>query len=121
MRRLLLLTVCVVAGCGATRPLRPLAEREMLLSASVGGPLVEVSDVVLPTPMLMVGGAYGLGPRWAATVEIGLTAALFGNLHLNPGLMYYPIVSEEGTSLAVAGSIHAVTDLGDVLIAPQLG
>src|SRR5215204_1578608 len=80
-----LLPLALLLACGTTRPLRPLAPGEVLLSASVGGPLVEVSELVLPTPMLMMGAAYGWRPRFTATMDVGITAALYGNLHLAPG------------------------------------
>ena len=121
---LLSLLPALVAACASTRPLRPIEPGSWALSGSVGGPLVDVGPVV-PTPMLMLGAARGLGRRhWSATLDLGVTAALYGNLHVAPGVVHHLIVQPDGAgwrpSVAVGGSLHVVSDLGDILVAPQV-
>src|SRR5262245_11189318 len=118
--RLPLLLLTGAAACASTRPIAPLSRGETVLAASVGGPLVQVFDATLPGPILTVAGARGVGERLAASGAFDVTAAVYGTLHVEPGVAYYPVVHEEGPvpSVMLAASLHALTNFEDALVAP---
>lgn len=109
------------AACGTARPVAPLGVGETALAVSLGGPLLRTFGVVIPTPILDVSVARGLSDRWAATAALDVTAAAYGNLHLQPGAVYFPVVGQDGPTVGLAGSVHVITTRADVLVAPHLG
>ena len=116
-----------VAGCSTFRPVQPLDPGQTALGVSLGGPLLNTLGTVFPTPILNVVAARGLRSRagnmpWAVTGALDITAALYGNLHLEPGMVAYPIVQTGGAvpSVAVAGSLHVLANRHDSLFVPHL-
>jgi hypothetical protein len=114
-------------ACSTFGPVQPLAPGETALGVSLGGPLLQTLGTVFPTPVLTVTAARGLHSRpldvpWAVTGAADVTAALFGDLHLEPGLVAYPIVRKAGAipTVAVAGSLHVLANRHDSLFAPHL-
>jgi hypothetical protein len=109
-------------GCAATHAVRPLGRGNAAVHASLGGPLVQVSGADIPTPILTVGGAYGVCPGAEITAELDATAATFGVAHVTPGLATHPIVREAGAvpTLTVAAAVHVLTNVTDTRVAPQL-
>jgi hypothetical protein len=90
--------------------------------ASLGGPLVEVGGAPLAAPILDVGAGYGASDRWDVYARADITAAVYGDLHLEPGAAFHPVVREAGPvpTVTLAGSVHFLTDLHDVRVGPQL-
>jgi hypothetical protein len=109
-------------ACAHSRVVRPLAPGESSVGASLGGPMVGLFGAAFPAPILQVGGARGLRERLAVAGNLNLTAALYGTLHVEPGVVWHPLVREAGPvpSLALAGSLHVLTDFSDLLLAPHL-
>jgi hypothetical protein len=101
-----------LAACATTRPVRPLAPKETSLGVSLGGPLINTLGAVFPTPMLTVAGARGVSEQLALTGALNLTAALFGTVHIEPGVVFFPVLSPHGgvPTVAVHGSWHLLTD-----------
>jgi hypothetical protein len=117
-----LLGACVLAeACAPTHAVRPLGCGNAALHASLGGPLVEVSGIDTPIPIVSLGGGYGLGDQLTATAELDATAAVFGVLHVQPGLAYHPLVRQGGAlpTITLAGSVHLLTNFDDTRVAPQ--
>ena len=116
------MAVAVALGCAQSRVVRPLAVGEMVVGGSLGGPVVALFGAAFPAPILQLSGAYGVRERLAVAANVDVTAALYGTLHLEPGLVWHPVVRERGAlpSVALAGSLHVLTDFGDTLVAPQL-
>ena len=113
-------TICAGA-CSTVRPVEPLAPGQFALAGSVGGPLINTLGTVFPTPMLTAGGSYGLGERWVATGSVGLTEALFGVVHVEPGATFFPWLSQEGEMIfGATASLHVLVNGSDALVAPQL-
>ena len=112
----------LAASCAPTHPVRPLGRGNAALYAALGGPLVTVGSATIPTPILSVGGAYGARDDAEVTIQADATAALFGVLHLDPGVAYHPIVRERGPlpTLTVAASLHLLTNFRDTRLGPQL-
>jgi hypothetical protein len=109
-------------GCSTTRPLRPLKPGETSLGASLGGPLINTLGAVFPTPMLTLGAARGLSDKVALTGALNVTAALYGTVHLEPGVVFFPVRSEHGgvPTVAVSGSFHVLANGKDVLLGPHM-
>lgn len=63
--------VAMLAGCSASRFVKPLDCGQHAVTASFGGPLIRFGGTVIPIPLTSVGYGYG--------VDTNLT--LFGNLH----------------------------------------
>jgi hypothetical protein len=121
-RAVLALALAGVLGCAQGRVVRPLAVGEQVLGGSLGGPVVALFGAAFPAPILQVSAARGLRERLAVAGNLDLTAALYGTLHLEPALVWHPLVRDRGPvpSLGLAGSLHVLTDFGDLLLAPQL-
>jgi hypothetical protein len=119
---LLGLALAVASGCAQTRVVRPLAPGETVAGVSLGGPLIGLFGAAFPTPILQVGGARGLAERLAVTGNLDLTAALYGTLHLEPGVIWHPVVQGPGLlpSIGLAGSLHLLTDFSAARLAPHV-
>jgi hypothetical protein len=59
--------------------------------------------------------------RLAIVGNVDLTAALYGTLHVEPGAVWHVVVRESGPlpSVALAGSLHLLTDFSALMVAPQ--
>ncbi len=120
---LLALLACVsgvTVGCATSTPVRPLGRGRSTLNIDVGGPLVKALGTKLATPILTIGGAYGLSDRYEATARIDATAAAYGVLHVEPGVAYHPLVRDAGwvPTVTLAGSVHLLTDFQATRVAP---
>jgi len=118
----MLACAALAAGCAPTHVVRPLGRGNAALTAGLGGPLVTVGSATIPTPILTVGGAYGARDDTEVTVHAGATAALFGVLHVDPGVAFHPVVRGRGAlpTLTVAASLHFLTNFRDTRLGPQL-
>ena len=112
----------LVAGCAATHAVRPLGRGNGAVHASLGGPLVTVGSATIPTPILSVGGAYGVRDDAEVTLHADATAALFGVLHVEPGVAFHPVIRDGGAipTLTAAASLHLLTNFNDTRLAPQV-
>lgn len=112
----------LAAACATSHPARPLGRGNAVGQGSLGGPIVEVDETPIPAPILIVGGGYGLTDRWDAYGHVDVTAAAYGDLHVEPGVAFHPVVREGGLvpTLTVAGSVHVLTDFGALRAGPQL-
>jgi hypothetical protein len=121
VRRCFVLALAAVA-CAPTQAVRPLGRGNAVAQLSVGGPLVQVSGADIATPILSLGGGYGISDDLEATAELDATAAVFGVAHLAAGAAYHPVVRDEGAvpTLTVAPSIHLLTNVHDTRVAPAV-
>jgi hypothetical protein len=117
-----LLGVVAGASCAVTHTVRPLGRGNAAINASLGGPVVEVASLDIPTPILSVGGAYGLRDDLEIEAHGDVTAAAFGDLHLDAGLSYHPVIRYGGLvpTLTTIAAAHLLTNLDDTRVAPQL-
>jgi hypothetical protein len=116
----LLLALGAGSGCAHTHQVRPLGKGNGAVHASLGGPLVGVFDIVLPTPIFSVGGAYGVTDNVEMLGHVDVTAAAFGSFHYDMGAAWHPIISENGLkpTLTIGGSMHVLATGDSVLVAP---
>jgi hypothetical protein len=105
-------TLLGFGACASSHFVRPLGKGGAVASASVGGPLVQLGGAVFPTPIVELGGGYGVRDDVDIFVRANITAAAFGDLHLEPGVAYHPIIRDRGPvpTVTVAGSLHFLTD-----------
>jgi hypothetical protein len=111
-----------LASCATSHFARPLGRGNVVGQASLGGPIVEVSGTPIPAPILVAGAGYGASDRWDVYARADVTAAAFGDLHLEPGAAFHPVVRESGPvpTVTVAGSVHVLTDFAEVRVGPQV-
>ena len=86
---LFVLVVGAVLGCSTTRTVRPLGSGNAAFGVSAGGPLVHAMGADLATPIVTVSEAYGVSDELDAFANVDLTAAAYGDLHLQPGAAYH--------------------------------
>jgi hypothetical protein len=110
------------AGCSTTHVARPLGRGNAVGQASLGGPLVEVSEKPIAAPILVLGGGYGASDRTDVFGRADVTAAAYGDLHLEAGAAFHPLVRESGgvPTVTLAGSLHVLTDFDAVRVGPTL-
>ena len=56
----------------------------------------QLGGATFPTPIVDVGGGYGVRDDLDLFLRANLTAAAFGDLHLEPGVAYHPLVRDGG-------------------------
>ncbi len=71
--------------CSNARIVKPLEKGQNQLSAHFGGPIILQGNLPVPLPLTTVSYAHGVTESFTAFGGIGLTAAAFGNLHLDVG------------------------------------
>jgi hypothetical protein len=122
LRLPLLALVAAASACATTLPVRPIGRGNTAFNASVGGPMVQALGADIPAPILTVGGAYGARDDTEVTVRADLTAAAYGDLHLQPGAAYHtPLRAGDGAPiLTAAPSLHLITNFTDTRVYPQL-
>ena len=116
------LAAALVAGCATSHFARPLGRGNAVGQASLGGPLVEVSGTPTAAPILDLAAGYGLTDAWDVYGRADVTAAAFGDLHLEPGAAFHPVVRAAGwvPTVTLAGSVHVLTDFHELRVGPQL-
>ena len=106
-------TLVAFSACAASHFVRPLGKGNAVASASLGGPLVQLGGAVFPTPIVELGGGYGVRDDVDLFLRANITAAALGDLHLEPGVAYHPLIRDRGPipTVTIAGSLHFLTDL----------
>ena len=119
---LFVLVMGAMLGCSTTRTVRPLGSGNAAFGVSAGGPLVHAVGADLATPIVSVSEAYGVSDDLDAFANVDLTAAAYGDLHLQPGAAYHFLVRDAGPvpTLTAAASAHVLTDFDRVRVYPQL-
>ena len=105
-------TLLGFGACASSHFVRPLGKGGAVVNASLGGPLVTLGGATFPTPIVEVGGGYGVRDDVDLFLRWNITAAAFGDLHLEPGVACHPIIRDHGgvPTLTIAGSMHFLTD-----------
>ncbi|MBN1578276.1 MAG: hypothetical protein JW913_17075 [Chitinispirillaceae bacterium] len=95
------LIVCLIFACSSVRRVVPLESGTSAVTLSLGGPVTEVAKKYIPLPLLSAGYNYGINDRLGIEAGLNLTGALFGLLHVDAGVNWYP--------LAAKGAIPGIT------------
>ena len=116
------LAFVAAASCATSHFARPLGRGNAVGQASLGGPVVELSGAPVAAPILVAGAGYGASERWDVYARADLTAAAYGDLHVEPGAAFHPVVREGGfvPTLTLAGALHLLTDFSEVRVGPQV-
>ena len=85
---ILLLILVFASACAPTRLVKPLAKHQKVINASIGGPVVHFSGLVIPTPFTTVTGAYGLTDKTTVFGSLHPTSALFGVFQMDAVLNF---------------------------------
>lgn len=83
-----LLLLAWLASCAPTRPVRPLQEKELAVTGTLGGSVFTNFGYPLPVPNTSVGAGYGITPRLSAYASAYPTAMAFGVLQFDLGAVY---------------------------------
>jgi hypothetical protein len=105
-------TLLGLGACASSHFVRPLGKGGAVVAGSLGGPLVQIGGATFPTPIVDVSGGYGVRDDVDLFLRWNITAAAFGDLHLEPGVAYHPLIRDHGgvPTVTVAGSLHFLTD-----------
>src|ERR1700754_75954 len=102
-----ILSLLGLGACAQSHFVRPLGKGGAVGNASLGGPLVTLGGATFPTPVVDIGGGYGVRDDVDLFLRANVTALAFGDLHLEPGVAWHPLVRDGGPvpTLTVAGSL----------------
>ena len=104
----------VLASCGPTRFVEPLAEEEFSFGGSFGGPLIDYAGVPIPVPLSQIELGYGLRDDLTLHGGIHATSALFGNLQLDAGATYQVFDTKKiDIRGSVSPSMNLIVDFND--------
>jgi hypothetical protein len=111
-------TLVVAAGCGSLNLARTVGRDNLELSASSGGPIVQLGQAAFPTPQLRVGARYGVTDDIDVMAHLALDAFVSGIAALDLGLVGQMVRRRNGFAMALSARLHAVVDLDDA-VAPR--
>ena len=83
--------IVLVTGCSTVRYVRPIEKGTSVVSASLGGPITQVSGKYLPLPLLSAGYGYGVTDYLSIEAGLHITSALFGVAHVDAGVNWVPV------------------------------
>lgn len=82
-----LLLLMALNACSPSRFVRPLDQKEVAVSATLGGPLFTNFGAPIPVPMTTLTGAYGINDRLTGFASLHPTSAAFGVIQLDLGMV----------------------------------
>ncbi len=87
MKKLLypLFIILAICSCAPTRFVKPLDKGQKAVNLSLGGPLIDYSDLTIPMPFLTATYGYGINNTLTGFGSLNITSALYGNLQLELG------------------------------------
>lgn len=108
MRSLLVLslTAILLGGCASVRYVEPLPDKHLAATATLGGPFITYSDLVIPMPLTSLGAGYGYSPTLTLFGGLHTTALLFKDLQLDLGALQR-VLDQNGWQPAVSASAVA--------------
>lgn len=86
LRNLVILLLTSLSACAPARFVKPLEKNEQAVNLSLGGPLFEFSDMVIPMPLLTATYGYGIDSTLTGFAGANITSAFFGNVQLEAGV-----------------------------------
>ncbi len=84
--RLCLFILVLLTSCSPARFVKPLAKKQHAANLSLGGPLIQYAKTTIPIPFLTASYGYGIDSSLTVFASLNITSALFGNVHLEPGI-----------------------------------
>ncbi len=118
---ILLLILVFASACAPTRLVKPLAKHQKVINASIGGPVVHFSGLVIPTPFTTVTGAYGLTDKTTVFGSLHPTSALFGVFQMDAGMVQQLSAQKKWLpGLTTSPVLNFATSGKDTKLWPQL-
>ncbi len=74
------------SACAPARFVKPLDKNQQAINLSLGGPLIEYGDMVIPMPLITAAYGYGIDSTLTGFGAVNITSALYGNLQLELGV-----------------------------------
>lgn len=106
-----ILTLAVLAGCNPTRYVAPLEEKQVAVTANLGGSLINYGGTPMPIPLTSVGAGYGLKENLTLFGNVHTTSLAFGVFQTDIGALYSIKKPEEkGFGLSVSPVINWMID-----------
>jgi hypothetical protein len=98
----------------------PVGEGRTRVSASVGGPWVDVFGTTIPLPYSLAGVTYGMSERVNLHADLHLTAAAYRFLGVTPGATWFPDLPLGPFVTAVSADALVFADFRDTRVYPEL-
>ncbi len=83
---LLPLFICFMYSCAPSRFVKPLDAKQKAINVSLGGPIIEYSDLPIPMPFLTATYGYGIDSSLTAFGGVNITSAFYGNAQVELGV-----------------------------------
>lgn len=83
---LYLLLLSTVLSCAPVRFVKPLEKNQSAISVSLGGPLIDFSNLTIPMPLLSAAYGYGIDSTLTGFAGVNITSAAYGNAQLDLGI-----------------------------------
>ncbi|MEO5647945.1 MAG: hypothetical protein ABIQ56_06250 [Chitinophagaceae bacterium] len=87
IKKLLLpITICFIYSCAPSRFVKPLDAKQQAINVSLGGPIINYSDLPIPMPFVTATYGYGIDSSLTAFGSVNITSAFYGNAQLELGV-----------------------------------
>jgi hypothetical protein len=83
--RIFILGIVFISACAPTRFVKPLDAGQKAVNLSLGGPLIDYSNLTIPMPFLTATYGYGIDSTLTGFGSVNITSALYGNVQLELG------------------------------------
>ncbi|PKP23287.1 MAG: hypothetical protein CVU05_00115 [Bacteroidetes bacterium HGW-Bacteroidetes-21] len=102
----------ILSACSGTRQVIPLKAKEHNVAASLGGPMIKFSGLVIPMPLTSVAWSYGINDTYTTTTAIHTTSMLFGVIHFEGSVLSRVYLSPcTRSGITVSPGFHAMADI----------
>jgi hypothetical protein len=104
----------LLAACGHATSVRPTPKDVIQAEAALGGPLVRIAGLTIPTPLSTAGARYGLGDTYDVAAHLHLTSLSFGVAGVDVGSTWLPVAQNGALpALSLSGRLYGFTNLSD--------
>ena len=80
------LIILTIASCAPTRFVKPLAKKQQAVNLSLGGALIDYSDLTIPMPFITATYGYGIDSTLTGFGSLNITSLVYGNAQVELGL-----------------------------------
>jgi hypothetical protein len=119
------LGIISLQNCAPVSLVKPLEKKKIAASASLGGPVIKFSGLIIPIPLSSAGVSYGLSDKTTLTSNVGITSLAFGVGQLDLGFLQLILNSENNYNVGLSGfgKAHLFMDRwkGDFRLYPEFG
>jgi hypothetical protein len=81
-----LLALFTLFSCAPVRFVKPLEKKQSAVGVSLGGPLIDFSNITIPMPLVSASYGYGIDSTLTGFGGINLTSAIYGNAQVDLGV-----------------------------------